>query len=288
MRFITAALICFIIGWGAPKRAEAASVPQRVSVLGYVGDIMEPFLSRDGSVLFFNNRNSPPQLTDLHWAVRADDLTFIYLGPVVGANELALDAVPTMAFNGSFCFISSRSYPETLRSVYCGLWSGGGLIGVTLQRRLLPSTLGRAMFDVELSADATELLLADGLFDGNALPRASNLRFARWDGTQYVLSPETDHLLDAVNSDQLEYGAALSADGLTIAFTRLRALLPRFSSASIWVARRTARDQPFGIPRRLRNVTGFSEGPTFSPDGRAIYYHKLENDVFTLWRVALN
>jgi hypothetical protein len=40
--------------------------PQPVTVTGYSGDLMEPFLSRDGQILFFNNRNPPAEQTDLH------------------------------------------------------------------------------------------------------------------------------------------------------------------------------------------------------------------------------
>ena len=38
---------------------------QPVTILGYADHAMEPFLSRDGAILFFNNRNDPPEQTDL-------------------------------------------------------------------------------------------------------------------------------------------------------------------------------------------------------------------------------
>jgi hypothetical protein len=31
-------------------------------------------------------------------------------------------------------------------------------------------------------------------------------------------------------------------------------------------------------------IDGFVEAPTLSPDGRALYYHRLEADRFTIWR----
>jgi hypothetical protein len=37
---------------------------------------MEPFLTRDGNFLFFNNSNDPKVDTNLFWASRIDDLTF--------------------------------------------------------------------------------------------------------------------------------------------------------------------------------------------------------------------
>lgn len=290
MRLATLILVLCLFGLGGESaRAERiAAEPQRVNVLGWVGDVMEPFLSRDGNVLFFNNRLSPPTLTDLHWAVRLDDLNFLYVAPVHGANDATLDAVATMSVDGSFCFVSARSYATTLSSVYCGLFVDGLVLNPVLQRRVSLRTFGRAMFDVETSADGMEMLLADGHFQGKPLPVAADLRMATWRGDQYVLAPEFDPLFAAVNSDELEYGSAISADGLTLAFTRLRATLPRFANASIWVARRTARDQPFGAPRQLRAITGFAEAPTFAPDGVTIYFHRLEGDRFTLWRISAN
>lgn len=91
--------------------------PAPVTILDCDGDAMEPFLSRDGAILFFNNRNDPPDQTDLHWAERIDDLTFRYRGRIEGANSAHLDDVPTMARNGRFCFVSPRAYEQTLATL---------------------------------------------------------------------------------------------------------------------------------------------------------------------------
>ena len=66
-----------------------------VDIVGYDGDAMEPFIVPKTGDLLFNNRNSPPELTDLHWARRIDDGRFQYVGPVDGANSTALDGVPS-------------------------------------------------------------------------------------------------------------------------------------------------------------------------------------------------
>ena len=36
---------------------------------------MEPFVTKDGRFLIFNNRNEPPERTDLFYAERINDLT---------------------------------------------------------------------------------------------------------------------------------------------------------------------------------------------------------------------
>jgi hypothetical protein len=43
---------------------------------------MEPFITRDGRYLFFNNSNDPSVNTNLRYAERIDDLTFKYKGEV--------------------------------------------------------------------------------------------------------------------------------------------------------------------------------------------------------------
>jgi hypothetical protein len=68
--------------------------PQRVTMEGYDDDAMEPFVSRDGRYLFFNNLNEPQVDTNLHWAERVDDLHFKNRGEIRGVNTPALEASP--------------------------------------------------------------------------------------------------------------------------------------------------------------------------------------------------
>src|ERR671926_14237 len=41
----------------APAQYHGFGTPQRVTIRGYDGEAMEPFITRDGRYLFFNNRN---------------------------------------------------------------------------------------------------------------------------------------------------------------------------------------------------------------------------------------
>jgi hypothetical protein len=259
--------------------------PAPVAIEGYDGDAMEPFVSRDGAVLFFNNRNEPAALTDLHWAERIDDLTFRYRGRVEGANSTDLDGVATMSAAGRFCFISPRTYARTLATVHCGDWRNRRLTDVALQAEASPKILGRVVFDIEIDAAGETLVLADGVFRGGPAPASADLRLARRNGRAFRLAPEDDAIFAAVNTDALEYAAALSADGLELAFTRLDGF-PPFVRTQILIARREATSRPFRAPLRISSIGGFVEGPTFSPDGRALYYHKRVGDRFQIWRVT--
>jgi len=110
---------------GVPPSGQATewANPQRVAILGYDGDAMEPFFSRDGEYLFFNNSNDPHVNTNLHWAVRVDDLTFPYKGEIGGVNTAALEGVPSMDRSNNFYFVSTRSYNQTASTIYRGIFS---------------------------------------------------------------------------------------------------------------------------------------------------------------------
>jgi hypothetical protein len=96
-----------------PISPGSFSNAERVSILGYADDAMEPFITRDGKYLFFNNLNEPRVNTNLHWAERIDDLKFRYKGEIAGVNTSALEGVPSMDRQGDFYFVSTRSYNET-------------------------------------------------------------------------------------------------------------------------------------------------------------------------------
>ncbi len=264
------------------------ATPQQVAILGYEGDAMEPFLSRDGGLLFFNNRNEPADETDLHWAERIDDLTFRYRGRIDAANSATLDGVPTMSRDGRFCFISPRAYDETLATVYCGAWRDGRIGGVERQLDASPRIPGDVIFDAEISADGRSLYLAQGDFrGGGGLPRSADLRLARLVGASFSLSPADDAMFASVNTDALEYAAAISSDGRTLSFTRVEGR-PPFARIGIWVSRRAGPTEPFGPPVRIAALNGFVEAPTFSDHDDSLYYHRLDGSHFSIWRATMS
>jgi len=151
----------------------------------------------------------------------------------------------------------------------------------TLQRHAAPRVPGRLVFDLELDASGATMIVADGRFAGGAIPETADLRLARWRDGFYRLDPGADALFAAINTPALEYAAALSADGRMLAFTRLEE-----GTTSLWLARRTGPAAPFGPPVRLAALTGFVEAATFAPGGRALYYHRLTERGFTIWRAT--
>lgn len=58
------------------KETDEFKTPQRIEIKGYQDNAMEPFISRDGQYLFFNNSNEPPDKTDLFYAKKINDDSF--------------------------------------------------------------------------------------------------------------------------------------------------------------------------------------------------------------------
>src|SRR3954469_15448434 len=71
--------------------------PYVVAVTGYKqSNLMEPFFTRDGKYLLFNNLNNPSENANLHWAVRKDDKTFEYKGEISGVATSFVEGTPSM------------------------------------------------------------------------------------------------------------------------------------------------------------------------------------------------
>src|SRR5262245_51995667 len=96
------------------REYTAFGVPERITIRGYGGHAMEPFITRDGRYLFFNNSNDPSVNTNLHYAERINDLTFEYKGEVAGVNTRALEGMPTKDNNAVQSFFSRTRYKHTL------------------------------------------------------------------------------------------------------------------------------------------------------------------------------
>lgn len=286
---VSALLIFLLIGAGCgtsdpPVPTEdtlpydAFATPERVEVRGYDRDIMEPFLSRDGQYLFFNNLNDPSVNTDLFVAERIDALAFEYLGPLASANTPALEGVPTMDRDSTLYFVSTRSYDDTFSTLYRSVFADGAVQNVELVPGVSREEPGIVNFDIEVSPDGETIYFVDARFEDNA-PATANLVIARRTGGGFTRAANSDEILRAVNTEALEYAAAISTDGLELFFNRVGSDGP-----AIYRASRLNRNKPFGSPQRVAAMNGFVEGPTFGLDDRAVYFHKRENGQFVLYR----
>ncbi len=254
-----------------------------VEIVGYDGDAMEPFIVPKTGDLLFNNRNSPPALTDLHWARRIDDGRFQYVGLVDGANSPALDGVPSVDEDGNIYFVSTRSYDETLASLYTGLWSNGTVAHVEIVRGISREQRGFVDFDAEISRDGDSLFYVEGRFSGGEIPDSADIMLAHPIGERFVRDTFSDVLLGSVNTPALEYAPAISADRRELFFTRLD---PHARTIAIYRVVRPGAGQPFDRAERVAAAGGFVEAPALNRDGNVLYFHRLDGGRFHICRAT--
>jgi len=264
---------------------RAFGAPQRVTIRGYDGDAMEPFITKDGQYLLFNNRNDPRTNTNLHFAARVDNLTFQYRGEIKGVNTPALEGVPSLDREGNLYFVSVRSYKETLSTLYRGRFNDGTVTGVDLVSGVSQRKPGIVMFDAEITADGRMLFVVDGLFTGGPVPKSADIVIAVRYGTGFQRLPASPELLRKIITKGLEYAPAISNDLLELFFTRIPVSNGPPQPLILRSSRRSVED-PFGLPEKVAAITGFVEAPTLTNDGQALYFHKLDGNRFVIYRVA--
>ena len=261
--------------------------PEPVTIEGYSQDAMEPFVSPDGQYLFFNNSNSAPT-TNLYYATRIDDVTFQYVGEIVGANQPgALTAVASIDINNIFYFVSNRSYGQTFSTIYSGMFSNGSLSNVALVQGVSKDKLGDVNFDQCISQDGGTLYFVDGIFNGGAVPKAASIAIARRNGDHFVRLKNSARIMRKINTHDLNYAPDVSKSGLEFFFTRI----PIQNSQPkpppvIYTATRSSTSKPFGAPRKIAAITGFAEAPALSPDEKSLYFHLNVSGTFVIYRVT--
>jgi hypothetical protein len=249
---------------------------------------MEPFVSRDGRFLLFNNSNDPGLDTDLLYARRGDDaLHWTYAGPIAGANTTALEGTPTMDRDNRLFFVSTRSYAKTACTIHSAQFADGTASGVELVDSICRHEPGIVNFDVDIDASGTVLTFVDSHFGRNGQPKDAVLVMAHRDGMHFVRDADSARVLAAVNSDALQYAPCLSADHLTLWFTRV-ASLGGPESPQIWRARRSIESVPFGAAERFEGLGDFVEAPALSPDEKLLYFHRRVGNGFRIFAVPLD
>jgi hypothetical protein len=265
---------------------NAFSSPQKVTIAGYTGTAMEPFVSRDGNYLFFNNSNATGNDTNLFWATRTNALTFQFQGEIAGANSTSLDAVASMDLAGNFYFISTRSYATTASTVYHGTFSNGTVGGVSLVPNISLQTPGIVTFDEEVSADGGTLYIAEGNFSGGNGPSSSQIIVAHGSAaTGFTRDPNSATLLANVNTGTLQYAPDITPSGKELFFTRGSP-----AGFTTYDATRADTSSPFGVPVAIAAISGYSEAPSLAPDGKTLYYHHSDDGgaTFSIYCVTRN
>lgn len=276
--------------------------PQRVEIVGYNEDAMEPAVSLDGQYLFFNGSNAGDVEMHISYAKRMSANRFQYLGLLPGARSQHRDMAPSMDSRNDMFFTTDRSFGLDAKTVYFGSFKQSEVTKVSSANGSVSRGCGFIdggkqfviNMDCGISPDGNTLFVARAQFDrsiGGDAPQRSDLMMATRDSTgQFNIGPESELILRSVNTPGLEYAPTISADGLELYFTRamsaqqLNAGASDQSWVSIMVAKRTSVDKPFGKPERLAAIEGFVEAPTITLDKREMFYHKKDGGLFRIYR----
>ena len=278
-----AAFVAFAATTNAAELTFGTAEP--VQILGYSDHAMEPFITRDGKYLFFNNSNAAPD-TNLHYAEQTDDLHFQYLGEVQGVNTASLEGVPSMDTVGKFYYTETMSYFTDFITLYGGVFSNSAVSGAhPIGQNLTLHQPGILDMDAQVSADGNTLYFARATFSSGlgASPTQSDLWVAHKVNGEFFVADNSAVLMQNINTGALEYGAASSNNDLELYFTRATA----GTGFQTFVAERSSKSDPFGLPQLIPQISGYSEAPTISGDGKRLYFHKQVDGLFRIYSLQI-
>lgn len=255
----------------------------QVSINGLGFDAMEPFLSSDENILFFNSLNAGGN-TNLHYAHRVNDSTFNYVGLLNGTVDTTsnhLDAVASMDSTNRFYWVSLRNYPTIFENLHSGAFNGTSVNDVKrVYGNFNISTLGWIIMDAAVSNQGTHLYYCNAFFDfvnnscGAGVPCSASIGVAqKINDSTFNKLPTTDAIFALVNdTNYLVYAPQVSIDGLELYFTRL---LKNTFNTQVCVAVRNSINDNFSAPQIIHQNNGFApEGPTINADKTKLYYHQ--------------
>lgn len=244
-----------------------------VNIIGYNGDAMEVFISRDGRYLFFNSMRTENRSKDLFYAEKIDDYNYKFKGEIKPLNSSAVEGVPTLDKHGNFFFISTRNYkPFNLVTMYQGKFKEGKVEDVRPIPELSLNKGGWLNMDSEISEDGNTLYSTHSYFKrGQTFPSKSYFFYAKKQNNKFVPQSNSPDIFKNINKDKIVYGASISKNELEIFYTRLIIDQNKFESLR---ATRPNKTIAFGKPQIIKEITGFSEAPALNDREDLLYYHK--------------
>ena len=283
-----------------------------VEIAGYSENAMEPRISKDQNILFFNNKTADDEEMDVHYAVRTEPIKFphryVYKGVLKGADSNKLDGTPGIDKYGNFYFASLRDYPNNYQSLY-----SAQLIEVEKNvfelKNIIPAddyvTRAQKMMidmDGEVTWDGRTMIASRADFiTHKAGPRSSYLALFEISftdaGSKRIAVPKTDGSYQLANINLPEcrvYAGAMSEDNLELYYTALPARADvQPNDFRIVVAKRSSPSAPFGRGQIISAIKGnVIEGPSVSMNDKAstLYYHKLDekDNRFKIYKVSRN
>lgn len=274
-----------------------------VEIDGYSANAMEPKITADQGVLFFNDKPATDSQMNIHYAVKQWNGRYLYIGTVPGTVDTSsLDGVPAVDRNGVFYFTSLRNYTSSYQSLYRGQVAVLGvnslqINGVTAADNSASSKVnGTIDMDMDVSWDGLWAVVSRAQFAGNPFPEVSRLHLFQIASSQLSTYSQSEVILAELNkltngSCRL-YAPNLSSDLKELYFTVLE---PKDSSNSsfnfsIVVSKRNSSTEAFSTPQVISAISGVVEGPSISDNdsGKTLFYHKFDTQSgrFKIYKVS--
>ena len=245
---------------------------------------MEPFISSNGTYLFFNNLNDGID-TKLYYATKINDSTFNYVGELNGTNQVVspyLDAVADMDTLDNFYWTSTRDYPAELDNLFHGIFNAGNVTNTgRVHGNFNKNIPGWLIMDHGISYDGQLLYYNNARFDDSACqgPCETELGVAeKINDSTFNQLPNSNSILQTINDpNYIYYAPCISSDNLELYYTRyLRDTITSSTIFEICVAVRNSPIDIFSVPIVLFSdfIANLIEAPTLTADKQIIYYHR--------------
>lgn len=253
----------------------------KVTITGLTFDAMEPFISVDGTTLFFNSLNSGGN-TNLYYASKVNDSTFTYLGLVGGCYDPSsshLDAVASLDSINNFYWTSLRSVPNLYRGVY----HSGNVNSISkVYGTCNILSPGWIIMDAAINFQGNLLYYSNGYFGPTytecaGVPCESILAIAqKVNDSTFNKTTYSDAVFSNVNdTNYITYAPQITKDGLELYYTRL---LKGGNTSEICVAVRNTVFDTFSLPMVIYSNLGyFPEAASPTTDKQKIYYHQKDH-----------
>ena|SRR5215475_8306699 len=259
--------------------APTFSNAERVTISGYTGPEQDPTITPDGRWLFFDNHTDSSPECRAFYARWVDYKTFEFMGEIGGLNVPGKKAAnANMDVNGNLYWMTDAYYDATANTAYCGVWTEGVVAVAKISQvmgvsRYQPPWL---ILGPEINASGNQLYFADYQLNPFTGGPASSKIIAANKNPDGSFTKIGGSLLNRVNATgNVLYAAYQSFDGLLLVFTSWNAVSGRFT---IYLSSRSNTSSNWGAPARVRAAEGYCESGGFSPDGRRLYYHRLDPD----------
>lgn len=265
----------------------------KVSITGYNGDAMEPFISKNGEYLFFNS-DKDDHAKDIYYAKKTTNTSFEFMGKVEGANSSFVDGNPSMDAQNNFYFISTRDLDSGNKTIFYGTFADGKLSQLKkIEGSVTIPTPYWINMGVEITEDGNTMYTSNAKFRvGETVPLEGNIRFAKKIGNEFVIPDNESEILANINtSDAIEYAGEVSIDELELFYSQVK-----LSNPPVFKLYHSTRDhvtdafsKAISITEPFKNnINAFVEAPTLSADGKRLYYHKLDKGVFSIFMISRN